>query len=103
MEQVSCLGATHFKISHNGLDCFTWAQGQAQSVINSLVEHLWPGGHPDMNGLTVVLLHGGSDANMAGKPLPDGRPTVVDALASQVDANGVQNMIRHDRYEQMTI
>ena len=56
-----------------------------------------------MNGLTVVLLHGGSDANMAGKPLPDGRPTVVDALASQVDANGVQNMIRHDRYEQMTI
>ena len=46
MARISCLGTTHFKISQDGLDRFSWPVGQTQSVINSLVEHLRPGGLP---------------------------------------------------------
>ena len=103
MAQISCLGTTHFKISQDGLDHFAWPEGQAQGVINSLVEYLRPGGLPDVDDFTVIPFHGGSDAHIVGQPLPDGRPTIVDSLGSQTDANAVQNMIRQDRYEQMTV
>ena len=82
MAQISCLGTTHFKISQDGLDRFSWPEGQAQGVIDSLVEYLRPGGLSDVDDFTVVPFHGGSDAHMVGQPLPDGRPTVVDSLAS---------------------
>ena len=54
-----------------------------------------------MNDFAVVPFHGGSDTYMVGQSFPDGCPTIVDALGSQMDANAVQNMIRQDRYEQM--
>lgn len=46
MAHISCLGTTHFKISQDGLDRFSWPEGQAQSVINSLVEYLQQSGLP---------------------------------------------------------
>ena len=103
MAQVSCLGTTDFKISHDGLDHLPWPERQAQGIINFLVEHFRAGGLPDMNDFAVVPFHGGSDAYMVGQSFPDGRPTIVDALGSQTDANAVQNMIRQDRYEQMAV
>ena len=64
MAQISCLGTTHFKISQDGLDRFTWPLGQAQGVIDFLVERLRPGGLPDVNDFTIVPFHGGSDAHI---------------------------------------
>jgi hypothetical protein len=103
MVPIFDLGTTHFKMSQDGPDCFTWPLGQAQGVINSLVEHLRAGGLPYVNHFTVIPFHSGSDAHMVGQSFPDGRPTIVDALGSQADANAVQNMIRQDRYEQMAV
>jgi hypothetical protein len=34
MVTIFDLGTTHFKISQDGPDCFTWPLGQAQGVIN---------------------------------------------------------------------
>jgi hypothetical protein len=67
------------------------------------VEHLRAGGLPYVNHFTVIPFHSGSDAHMVGQSFPDSRPTIVDALGSQADANAVQNMIRQDRYEQMAV
>ena|SRR5665647_71275 len=103
MARISCLGTTHFKISQDGLGRFSWPVGQTQGVINSLLEYLRPAGLPDMDDFAVVPFHSGGDAHMVGQPLADGRPTIVDSLASQADANGVKDMIRQDRYEQMAI
>ena len=103
MVQSSRLGTTHFKNSQDGPDCFTWPERQAQGFVNFLMEHFRAGGLPDMNDFAVVPFHGGSDAYMVGQSFPDGRPTIVDALGSQTDANAVQNMIRQDRYEQMAV
>lgn len=103
MAQISCLGTKHFKISQDGIDRFTWPPGQVQGVIDFIVERLRPGGLPYVNDFTIVPFHGGSDAHLVGQPLPDCRPTVVDSLASQADANAVQNMIRQNCYEQMAV
>ena len=103
MAWIACLGTTHFKILQDGLDRFSWPVGQVQGVIDFLVEHLRSGGLPNMDDFTIVPFHGRGDANMVGQPFPDGRPTVVDSLASQADANGMQDMIRQDRYEQMAV
>ena len=100
---VFCLGTTDFKISHDGLDNFTWPLGQAQCLINFFVERLRSGGPPDMNNFTVVPFRCGSDAHMVGQPLPDGHPAISDPLATQTDAYAVQNMICQDCYEQMTV
>ena len=54
MAPIFDLGTTHFKISQDGPDCFTWPLGQAQGVINSLVEHLRAGGLPNVNHFTVI-------------------------------------------------
>ncbi len=92
-----------FQISQDGLDRFSWPEGQAQGVMDFLVEYLRPAGLPDMDDFAVVPFHRGGDARMVGQPLPDGRPTIVDSLVSQADAHGVQDMIRQDCYEQMAV
>ena len=63
----------------------------------------WTSGFSDVNHFTILPFHSSSDAQMIGQSVPDGSPTVMDSLASQAEANAVQNMIRQDGYEKMAI
>jgi len=90
-------------ILQDSLDRYTWVRGQLQGIIDYLMVCFWTCGFSDVDAFAVIPFHGGSDAHMSGQPFPDSGPTVIDSLASQVDANTVQDMISQDRYEEMAV